>query len=77
MFRWMRLGLADSRRFACSFALLWDRRRRLKALLRTLAARTVPRLWDALGDLLGRFTPQECANYAAEAGYVPSNRNLL
>jgi transposase len=42
---------------------------KLKALLRKLAARTVARLWDALGDLLDRFTPRECANYLANAGY--------
>ncbi len=50
---------------------------KLKSLLRKIAARTVSRLWDALGDLLGRFTPQECANYLANAGYVPFNRNPL
>jgi transposase len=49
---------------------------KLKALLRKIAARTVCRLWDA-GDLLNRFTPQECINYLANAGYVPSNRNPL
>jgi transposase len=50
---------------------------KLKALLRKLAARTVAALWDALGDLIYRFTPQECLNYLANAGYVPSNRNPL
>ena len=50
---------------------------KLKTLLRKLAARTVSRLWDALGDLLDRFTPQECANYLASAGYGPLNRNPL
>jgi transposase len=50
---------------------------KLKALLRKIAARTVSRLWDAIGDLLDRFTPQECANYLANAGYVPLNRNPL
>jgi transposase len=50
---------------------------KLKALLRKIAARTVARLWDAIGDLLDRFTPQECANYLANAGYVPLNRNPL
>ena len=50
---------------------------KLKALLRKLAARTVTSLWAALGDLLDRFTPQECANYFASAGYVPLNRNRL
>lgn len=50
---------------------------KLKALLRKTAARTVSNLWQAIGDLLGQFTPQECANYLASAGYVPSNRNRL
>ena len=50
---------------------------KLKALLRKLAARTITRLWDALGDLLDRFTPRECANYVANLGYVPSKRNPL
>jgi transposase len=50
---------------------------KLKALLRKIAARTVSRLWDTLGDLLYRFTPRECANYLANAGYVPLNRNPL
>ena len=50
---------------------------KLKALLRKIAARTVPALWDALGDILTCFTPQECANYLANAGYVPLKRNPL
>src|SRR5215471_21525493 len=36
---------------------------KIKALLRKLAARTVNALWDAVGDILARFTPQECVNY--------------
>jgi transposase len=50
---------------------------KLKALLRKLAARTVESLWHALADLLDRFTPQECANYLANAEYAPLNRNRL
>lgn len=50
---------------------------KLKALLRKIAARTVSALWDALGDIVARFTPQECANYLANAGYVPLKRNPL
>jgi len=50
---------------------------KLKALLRKIAARTVTALWDALGNILDRFTPQECANYLANAGYVPLKRNPL
>ena len=42
---------------------------RLKALLRKAAARTVTGLWAAIGTLLDRFTPQECRNYFAAAGY--------
>src|SRR5689334_17026129 len=48
---------------------------KLKALLRKIAARTVLALWDALGDILSRFTPQECVNYLANAGYILSKRN--
>jgi transposase len=44
---------------------------RLKALLRGAAERTVERLWHRIGDLLDRFTPEECANYFAAAGYEP------
>jgi len=50
---------------------------KLKARPRKIAPRTVSRLWDALGDLLQCFTPQECANYLANAGYVPLKRNPL
>lgn len=50
---------------------------KLKALLRKIAARTVAALWDALGDILDRFTPQECSNYLVNAGYVPLKRNPL
>ena len=50
---------------------------KLKALLQKLAARTVGSLWDALGDLLQRFTPQECANYLTSAGYGSLIRDTL
>ena len=42
---------------------------KLKALLRKAAERTVAGLWDAIGRLLDLFTPSECANYFAAAGY--------
>ena len=42
---------------------------KLKALLRAAAARTIPDLWQAIADALRRFTPKECANYLAAAGY--------
>ena len=42
---------------------------RLKALLRKAAERTVAGLWAAIGTLLDSFTPAECRNYFAAAGY--------
>jgi transposase len=42
---------------------------KLKAALRKAAARTKPQLWDAIADALSTFTPTECANYFAAAGY--------
>jgi transposase len=44
---------------------------KLKALLRKVAARTIEDLWNAIGDALPQFTPQECANYFTAAGYEP------
>ncbi|ESX09467.1 hypothetical protein X766_33555 [Mesorhizobium sp. LSJC255A00] len=44
---------------------------RIKALLRAKAERTIKALWDAVGPLLGLFTPAECANYFKAAGYEP------
>lgn len=42
---------------------------KLKALLRKAAERTIRGLWDAIGRLIDLFTPNECANYLANAGY--------
>jgi len=50
---------------------------KLKALLRTAAARTIDALWTAVGLALPAFSSHECANYLANAGYVPFNRNPL
>jgi transposase len=44
---------------------------KLKELLRAAAARTVDTLWSAIGQLLDRFPPQECANLA-NCGYRQS-----
>jgi len=44
---------------------------KMKALLRKAAERTVEGLWRAIGRIVGTFTPQECANYFAAAGYDP------
>jgi transposase len=45
---------------------------KLKALLRSEAARTVEALWAAIGRLLARFPPAECARYLAHCGYAQS-----
>ena len=51
---------------------------KLKALLRKAAERTVEGLWTAIGRLLDAFTPSDCANFFAAAGYDPnSNENAL
>jgi transposase len=42
---------------------------KLKAHLRKAAARTRDNLWDAIGRALDTFTPTECRNYLANAGY--------
>ena len=42
---------------------------KLKALLRTAAARTFEALIQAIAAALNAFTPGECANYFANAGY--------
>ena len=44
---------------------------KLKALLRKAAARTITDLWQAVADALDAFTPTECQNYFAAAGYDP------
>ena len=44
---------------------------KLKALLRKACERTVETLWDKIGDLIGSFAPDECANYFLNAGYDP------
>ena len=44
---------------------------RLKALLRKAAERTLDGLWTAIGRIVGTFSPAECANYFANAGYDP------
>jgi transposase len=43
---------------------------KLKALLRKAAERSVEALWNRIADLLGAFTPNECANYFRNAGYA-------
>ncbi|CAM3272214.1 Tc1-like transposase DDE domain-containing protein [Sphingomonas antarctica] len=42
---------------------------KLKMRLRKAAARSVDQLWRVIGDSIDAFTPTECANYFAAAGY--------
>jgi len=42
---------------------------KLKAMLRKAAARTRDQLWKAIAQIIDTFTPKECANYFAAAGY--------
>ncbi len=42
---------------------------KLKALLRKAAARTIDQLWDAIAHIIQTYSPRECANYFAAAGY--------
>jgi transposase len=45
---------------------------KLKSLLRSCAIRTVDALWKALGQLVGGFSPDECANLLRHSGYFQS-----
>ncbi len=42
---------------------------KLKASLKKTAARTINDLWDAIAIAIDTFTPTECQNYFAAAGY--------
>ncbi len=42
---------------------------KLKAMLRKAAERTLEGLWSTIGRIIDTFTPAECANYFAAAGY--------
>jgi transposase len=42
---------------------------KLKAALRKAAARSLEALWTAIAQALTTFTPQECSNFFAAAGY--------
>lgn len=45
---------------------------KLKALLRKAAARSVEALWKVIGESLSCYSPTECENYLADAGYPRS-----
>jgi transposase len=42
---------------------------KLKQMIRTAAPRAREGLWNAIGSMIARFAPAECANYIANAGY--------
>ena len=42
---------------------------KLKAFLKKTAARTKDTLWNAIGEGIDTFSPEECQNYFAAAGY--------
>lgn len=42
---------------------------KLKTLLRKAAKRSIDALWHEIGQLLNRFTPEECSNYFISSGY--------
>jgi transposase len=50
---------------------------KLKARLRKAAARTIETLHQAIASTLAACVPGECANYLADAGYIPTNREVL
>jgi len=43
---------------------------KLKTLLRKTDPRTTEATCRSIGDLIDRFTPEECANYVTNAGYA-------
>jgi len=42
---------------------------KLKTLLRKAAKRSIDALWNEIGQLLQRFSPEECTNYFQSSGY--------
>ncbi|MEQ9124206.1 MAG: transposase, partial [Alphaproteobacteria bacterium] len=44
---------------------------KIKTLLRSAAARTLPDLWDAIRDAINAVTPSDCRSYFTAAGYEP------
>jgi len=42
---------------------------KLKSQLRKAAARTINDLWSAIAKAIDTYSPTECANYFAAAGY--------
>jgi transposase len=45
---------------------------KLKALLRAKAERTIDALWDAVGEIIALFKPDECASHFTACGNDPT-----
>jgi transposase len=45
---------------------------KLKGFLRKAKPRTIPALYNAIGQALETFSASECANYFTDAGYAPT-----
>ena len=45
---------------------------KLKAQLRKTKPRTIPALYDHIGQAIDRFDPAECRNYFKNSGYAPT-----
>lgn len=45
---------------------------KLKAALRRAAETSTEALWRRIGQIIPSFSPRECANYFAAAGYTPT-----
>jgi transposase len=45
---------------------------KLKQFVRSAAPRTREALWNTLGSAVGRFSPNQCRNFFAHAGYAHS-----
>ncbi len=43
---------------------------KFKSALRKAAERTVDSLWQTIGQILDRFSPQQCRNFFKQAGYA-------
>ena len=55
--------------YSPDFNLIENAFAKLKPLLRKAAEPTIEGLWNRIGELLPAFTPNECKNYFAAAGY--------
>ena len=55
--------------YSPDFNLIENAFAKLKAMLRKAAERTLDTHWSTIGRITETFTPAECANYFAAAGY--------